>query len=80
MKRIENEKRERQLKNVSKPKIRQTNYLLMIRKKIPSDEVFVRKFRFLPVFSIVYLIRIRIFGPREIMQNLISGHTVIGSL
>ena len=37
------------LRSVSR-KIRQTNCLAMIRKKSPSDELFVRKFRILPVF------------------------------
>ena len=36
----------------------------MIRKKKPSDESFVRK---LPVFSIMYMIRIRFSGPRELI-------------
>ena len=34
------------------PQIRQTNFLIMILKKSPSDEPFVRKFRILPVSSI----------------------------
>ena len=38
-------------------------------KKFPSDEIFVRKFRHLPVFElIIYTIRIRIFGLRELIQ------------
>ena len=39
------------------------------KKKKPSDELFVRKFRILPMFSIIYMIRIRIFGPREFIQS-----------
>ena len=54
--------------NVSnKNKKRQTNCYTMIRKKKPSDESFVRKFRIFPVFSIVYMIRIRFSGPRELI-------------
>ena len=41
----------------------------MAREKSPSDELLVRKFRMLPVFTIIYMIRIRIFGPREFIQN-----------
>ena len=37
------------------PKILQTNYLIMIRKKSPADELFVRKFRNFPVFSIIHI-------------------------
>ena len=33
--------------------------------KSPANESFVRKFRILPVFSVIYMIRIRFFGPRE---------------
>ena len=49
--------------------IRLTYYLIMILKKTLSDELFVQVFRILPVFSVIHLIRIRIFGPREIIQN-----------
>ena len=35
------------------------------KKKKPSDESFVRRFRILPVFSIMYMIRIRFSGPRK---------------
>ena len=38
-------------------------------KKSRSDELFVRKFRILPVFSNIYMIRIRFFGPLELIQN-----------
>ena len=41
-------------------------------KKCPPDELFVRKFRISPVFSIIYMVRIRIFGPRELIQNEFS--------
>ena len=66
-------RRDRELKNVWKIQVRQTNYLTMILKKSPSDELFVKKFRILLVFSIIYLIRIRIFGPRELIQNEFLG-------
>ena len=49
--------------------MRQTNYLIMILKKSPSDETIRSKFRILPVFSIIYMIRIRFFGPREQVKN-----------
>ena len=49
-------------------KVRQTNCHIMIReKKKPSDESFVRKFRILPVFSSMYMIRIRFSCPRELI-------------
>ena len=36
--------------NVSKPKFFQTNYVIMIQSRIPSDELFVRKFKIFPFF------------------------------
>ena len=36
---------------------------------IPVDELFVRRLRILPVFSNIRMIRIRIFGPWELIQN-----------
>ena len=38
-------------------------------KKSLSDELFVRKIRILPLISVICMIRIRIFGPRELIQN-----------
>ena len=52
----------------------------MIRKKSLSDELFVRKFRNLPVFSIFYLIRTRIFGLRELIQNEFSDEQYCASV
>ena len=42
------------------------------KKKKPSDELFLHfssKVQNLTVFSIIYMIRIRFFGPRELIQN-----------
>ena len=53
-------------------RIRQMNQLKMFRKKFLSDElffIFLSKVQNLTVFSIIYMIRIRFFGPREIIQN-----------
>ena len=47
----------------------------MMLEKSLSDELFVRKFRILPLFSIIYLIRIRFVGAR-INSELVSGRTV----
>ena len=41
-------------------------------KKSSSDELFVRKFRILSLFSIFYLIRILIFGRRKLVQHLLG--------
>ena len=44
----------------------------MFRKKSPSDELFLHfsaKVQNLAVFSIIYIIRIRFFGPGELIQN-----------
>ena len=57
------------LKNVSNQDNPPDESAHNVSKKSPSDEIVVRKFRILPVFSIIYMIRIRIFGPREMIQN-----------
>ena len=61
--------KEKELKNVAKPKKTPDELSRSDSKKSPSDEIFVRKLRILPVFSIIYMIRIRFFGPRELIQN-----------
>ena len=53
------------LEKCLKTKKSQTKCHIMIRKKNPSDESVLRKFRILPVFSFVFMIRIRFFVPRE---------------
>ena len=63
------EKRQRDEKCLKPEKTRQTKCLMVILKKSPLDALFVRTFRILPVFSIIYLIRIRIFGSRKLTQN-----------
>ena len=45
--------------NVSKKNPRRTNY----------SSIFLYKFRILPFFSFMYMIRIRFFGPGELIQN-----------
>ena len=53
------------LKNVSNQEIRQTNCLIMPRRtnySFESSESY-------PHFQLFYMIRIRIFGPRELFQN-----------
>ena len=53
--------------------IRQVNLLKMFRKKNPFrtnySSIFLQKFRILPFFSFIYTIRIRFFGPGELIQN-----------
>ena len=55
------------------PQTRQMNLPKLFRKKkIPSDELFFHfsaKVQNLAVFSFVYMIRIRFFGPGELIQN-----------
>ena len=51
----------------------------MYRKKSFSDEVFLHfssKVQNLTVFSIIYMIRNRFFGPRELIQRYFFGRTV----
>ena len=51
----------------------------MFRKKFHSDELFLHfseKVQNLTVFSIIYMIRIRFFGPRGINSELFFGRTV----
>ena len=55
------EKRQRVEKCLRTPQVRQTNDLMMIMKTSPLDE--------LPVFSTSYMIRVRFFGLRELIQN-----------
>ena len=49
--------------NVSKKNPFRTNY----------SSIFSAKVQNLAVFSILYMIRIRFFGPRELIQNYFSG-------
>ena len=52
----------------------------MFRTRSLSDELFLiylRKFRISPFFSILYMIRIRFFGPGEINTENISARTVL---
>ena len=57
------------LKNVSNQKNPPDEFANNVSKKIPFRRIFVRKFRFFLVFSIIYMIRTRIFGPRELIQT-----------
>ena len=47
------------------------------KKKIPVGRIIppcvLQKCRIWPFFSIIYMIRIRFFGPRELNQNYFSG-------
>ena len=51
------------LENVSNQQNPPDEFAQNVSKKFPSDEFFVRKFRILPVFSIIYMIRIRFSAP-----------------
>ena len=80
MKEERREKREEMnlLKNVSNQKksARRTSSTCFEKKKA-SDEFFVRKFRILPVFSIICMIRIRFSGSRECFRMNFGGHTEV---
>ena len=52
--------------NVSKKNPRRTNY----------SSIFSAKVQNLTVFSFIYMIRIRFFGPGELIQNYFFGRTV----
>ena len=58
------------------PQTRQRNLAQNVSKKSPSDELFLH-FSFESAesgrFSIIYMIRIRFFGPRELNQKVFSG-------
>ena len=56
--------------------MRQTNFLLMILKKSPSDEFFVRKFGILPVFFNYLLDSNSIFRARGINSKWVPDCTV----
>ena len=61
------------------PQTRQMNELKMFLKKSLSDELFLffsSKVQNLTVFSIIYTIRIRCFGPRWINSEGVAGGTV----
>ena len=58
------------------PPTRQKNYLTMILKNPPSDELFFRKFRIPPVFFHYLPDSNTNFRPARINSELISGRTV----
>ena len=64
-------------KNVRGPSNEPNELAPNVSKKIPSrtnySSIFLRKFRILPFFSIIYMIRIRFFGPGELIQRYFSG-------
>ena len=65
--------------NVSRPSNPPDEIAKMFRKKSPSDELFLHfssKVQNLTVFSIIYMIRIRFFGPGELFR-IIFGRTVL---
>ena len=53
-------------KNVSRPSNPPDELAQNVSKKSPSDELFLH---FLRKFSIIYMIRIRFFGPGELIQR-----------
>ena len=60
------------LKNVSGPSNAPDEVAQNVSKKTLSDELFLHfssKVQNLTVFSIIYMIRIRFFGPGELFQN-----------
>ena len=62
--------------NVSEPSNPPDELAQMFRKKSLSDELFLHFFCKSSEsgrFSIIYMIRIRFFGPRELNQNGFSG-------
>ena len=62
------------------PQTRHMNWPKMFRKKSLSDELFLHfssKVQHLTVFSIIYMIRIRFFGPGELKSENFFGRTVL---
>ena len=64
------------LKNVSNPKNPTDELSHNNSKNIPPDELFVRKFRILPVISILLKDSNSIFRPEAINSELIKAHTL----
>ena len=80
----DNEEREREMKrseffqkNVSEPSNPPAELAQNVSKKNPFrtnySSIFSEKVQNLTVFSIIYMIRIRFFGQRELIQNYFSG-------
>ena len=63
------------LKMFQDPQTRQMNFQNVSKKSL-SDELFLHfssEVQNLTVFSIIYIIRIRFFGPGELIQNIFSS-------